>query len=86
MGLGGLAHSGVGGVRLARTVGSVVFVSSGLGSPPGDVLLVLAAGSRLSAYISAAVGENRIPAWFLDGWFKATGLARRLRGVDERVR
>src|SRR5207244_4313893 len=38
-------------------VGAVVFVSSGLGSPPADVLLVLAAGSRLSAYIGATVGE-----------------------------
>jgi ATP-binding cassette subfamily B protein len=38
-------------------VGAVVFVSSGLHSPPADVLLVLAAGSRLSAYIGATVGE-----------------------------
>src|SRR5690348_15316000 len=38
-------------------VGAVVFVSSWLGSPPGDVLLVLAAGARLSAYIGATVGE-----------------------------
>ena len=38
-------------------VGAVVFVASGLGSPPGDVLLVLAAGSRLSAFIGATVGE-----------------------------
>ncbi|MFL5803109.1 MAG: ABC transporter ATP-binding protein [Roseiflexaceae bacterium] len=38
-------------------VGAVVFVSSGLGAPPGDVLLVLAAGSRLSMYIGATVGE-----------------------------
>jgi ATP-binding cassette subfamily B protein len=38
-------------------VGAIVFVSSGLGSPPGDVLLVLAAGSRLSMYIGATVGE-----------------------------
>jgi ATP-binding cassette subfamily B protein len=38
-------------------VGAVVFVSTRLGSPPGDVLLVLAAGSRLSAYIGATVGE-----------------------------
>jgi ATP-binding cassette, subfamily B, bacterial len=38
-------------------VGAVAFVSLGLGSPPGDVLLVLAAGSRLSAYIGATVGE-----------------------------
>jgi ATP-binding cassette subfamily B protein len=38
-------------------VGAVVFVSSGLDAPAGDVLLVLAAGSRLSAYIGATVGE-----------------------------
>ncbi|MEY2433344.1 MAG: ATP-binding cassette, subfamily bacterial [Acidimicrobiaceae bacterium] len=38
-------------------VGAVVFVSSGLDAPPGDVLLVLAAGSRLSAYIGNTVGE-----------------------------
>src|ERR1700681_2916992 len=38
-------------------VGAVVFVSSGLRRPAGDVLLVLAAGSRLSAYIGATVGE-----------------------------
>jgi ATP-binding cassette, subfamily B, bacterial len=34
-----------------------VFVASGLDASPGDVLLVLAAGSRLSAYIGATVGE-----------------------------
>jgi ATP-binding cassette subfamily B protein len=38
-------------------VGAVVFVSSGLDAPPAEVLLVLAAGSRLSAYIGATVGE-----------------------------
>jgi len=41
----------------AGFVGAVVFVSSGLGEGPGNVLLVLAAGSRLSAYIGATVGE-----------------------------
>jgi ATP-binding cassette subfamily B protein len=38
-------------------VGAIVFVASGLDSPAGDVLLALAAGSRLSAYIGATVGE-----------------------------
>src|SRR5207244_10295553 len=38
-------------------VGAVVFVSAGLRAPAGDVLLVLAAGSRLSAYVGATVGE-----------------------------
>jgi ATP-binding cassette subfamily B protein len=41
----------------AAYVGAVVFVSSGLQAPAGDVLLVLAAGSRLSAYVGATVGE-----------------------------
>jgi ATP-binding cassette, subfamily B, bacterial len=38
-------------------VGAVVFVTHVLRAPAGDVLLVLAAGSRLSAYIGATVGE-----------------------------
>jgi ATP-binding cassette, subfamily B, bacterial len=38
-------------------VGAVVFVASGLDAPADDVLLVLAAGARLSAYIGATVGE-----------------------------
>ncbi|MEN3362489.1 MAG: ATP-binding cassette, subfamily bacterial, partial [Mycobacteriales bacterium] len=41
----------------AGYVGAVVFVASGLHAPAGSVLLVLAAGSRLSAYIGATVGE-----------------------------
>jgi len=38
-------------------VGAVVFVSSFLRAPASSVLLVLAAGARLSAYIGATVGE-----------------------------
>lgn len=38
-------------------VGAIVFVSAGLRAPAGAVLLVVAAGSRLSAYIGATVGE-----------------------------
>jgi ATP-binding cassette, subfamily B, bacterial len=41
----------------AGYVGAVVFVASVLRASPGDVLLVLAAGSRLSAYVGATVGE-----------------------------
>ncbi len=49
-------------------VGAIVFVSSGLGMPPGDVLLVLAAGSRLSAYIGATVGEiGFLRGFWMDG-------------------
>src|SRR5438552_8690214 len=41
----------------AAYVGAVVFVASVLAAPPGEVLLVLAAGSRPSAYIGGTVGE-----------------------------
>ncbi|HEX7037122.1 MAG TPA: ABC transporter ATP-binding protein [Pseudomonadales bacterium] len=41
----------------AGYVGAVVFVAWGLAASAGAVLLVLAAGSRLSAYIAATVGE-----------------------------
>lgn len=41
----------------AAYVAAVAFVASRPRATPGDVLLVLAAGSRLSAYISATVGE-----------------------------
>src|SRR5436309_2792230 len=38
-------------------VGSVVFVSAGVHASAGAVLLVLAAGARLSSYVGATVGE-----------------------------
>jgi ATP-binding cassette subfamily B protein len=41
----------------AGYIGAIVFVSVGLHATSGQVLLVLAAGSRLSAYIGATVGE-----------------------------
>lgn len=58
-------------------VGAIVFVSSGLHAPAGDVLLALAAGSRLSFYIGATVGE----IGFLRGiWMDA---ARRLAWLED---
>ncbi len=41
----------------AAWVGAAAFVSLGIRASAGDVLLVLAAGARLSAYIGATVGE-----------------------------
>ncbi len=38
-------------------VGAIVFVSKGLAAPAAQVLLVLAAGARLSFYVGATVGE-----------------------------
>ena len=49
-------------------VGAVVFVATGLRAPAGSVLLVLAAGARLSAYVSGAVGEiGFLRAIWMDG-------------------
>jgi ATP-binding cassette subfamily B protein len=48
--------------------GAVVFVSSGLHAPGAAVLLVLAAGARLSAYIGATVGEiGFLRGFWMDG-------------------
>jgi ATP-binding cassette subfamily B protein len=61
----------------AGYVGGIVFVSSGLSAPPGDVLLALAAGARLSFYVGGAVGE----IGFLRGvWMDA---ARRLAWLED---
>jgi ATP-binding cassette, subfamily B, bacterial len=52
----------------AAYVGAVVFVTWGLRASAGDVLLVLAAGSRLSAYIGATVGEvGFLRGFWMDG-------------------
>jgi ATP-binding cassette subfamily B protein len=49
-------------------VGAIVFVSSGLRAPASQVLLVLAAGARLSAYIGATVGEiGFLRGFWMDG-------------------
>ena len=49
-------------------VGAVVFVSSALRAPASQVLLVLAAGARLSAYIGATVGEiGFLRGFWMDG-------------------
>jgi len=50
-------HAAAWAVFGAGYVGAIVFVSSSLRAPVGDVLLAVAAGSRLSFYVGAAVGE-----------------------------
>jgi ATP-binding cassette subfamily B protein len=60
----------------AAYVGAVVFVAVGLRSSAGSVLLALAAGARLSAYIGATVGE----IGFLRMWSYG---ARRLAWLED---
>jgi ATP-binding cassette subfamily B protein len=61
----------------AAYVGAVVFVASGLDASAGEVLLVLAAGSRLSLYVGQTVQE----ANFLRGfWLDAS---RRLAWLED---
>jgi ATP-binding cassette subfamily B protein len=49
-------------------VGAIVFVSYGIRSPADSVLLVLAAGAQLSAYIGATVGEiGFLRGFWMDG-------------------
>ena len=61
----------------AAYVGAIVFVTAGLHSSAGNVLLVLAAGARLSAYVGATVGE----VGFLRGiWMDG---ARRLAWLED---
>jgi ATP-binding cassette subfamily B protein len=50
-------HAMAWAIFAAGYVGSVVFVAAGLHASAGAVLLVLAAGARLSAYVGATVGE-----------------------------
>ncbi len=61
-------------------VGAIVFVSSTLGAPVGDVLLTLAAGSRLSFYVGATTGE----IGFLRGVWASS--AQRLAWLEDYAR
>jgi ATP-binding cassette subfamily B protein len=68
----------------AAYVGAVVFVASGLDAPVGDVLLVLAAGSRLSQYVGATVGEiGFLRGIWLDGAKRLAWLEDYSKRLDE---
>jgi len=63
-----LWHAGAWAIFGLAYAGAVVFVSSVLRAPASQVLLVLAAGARLSAYIGAAVGEiGFLRGFWMDG-------------------
>jgi ATP-binding cassette subfamily B protein len=67
-------------------IGAVVFVASVLNSTPGAVLLVLAAGARLSAYIGATVGEiGFLRGIWMDGSRRMAWLEDYAEAVNEHV-
>ena len=78
----------------AAYVGAIVFVAEGLDAKPAAVILVLVAGSRLSQYVGATVGEigflrgiwldsSRRLAWLED--YAAAADAHAQRPVPERL-
>ena len=70
-------HTAAWAVFGAGYVGAVVFASAVRHAPAAEVLLVLAAGSRLSAYVAATVGEiGFLRGMWLDG-------ARRLAWLED---
>lgn len=72
--------SGAWAVFALAYVGAVVFVAAGLRAPVGSVLLILAAGAQLSAYVGATIGE----IGFLRGiWMDG---ARRLAWLEDYAR
>lgn len=75
-------------VFAAGYIGAIVFVTWGIHASPGNVLLVLAAGSRLSAYIGATVGElGFLRGIWMDGSIRLAWLedyAAAQRGVADR--
>jgi ATP-binding cassette subfamily B protein len=68
----------------AAYVAAIVFVASGLEASAGSVLLVLAAGSRLSQYVGAAVGEiGFLRGIWLDASRRLAWLEDYAAGIDE---
>jgi ATP-binding cassette subfamily B protein len=67
-------------------VGAIVFVAYGLGAPAGSVLLVLAAGMSLSAYVAATVGEiGFLRGFWMDGSRRLAWLEDYAASFNERA-
>jgi ATP-binding cassette subfamily B protein len=70
-------HATAWGIFGAGYVAAIVFVTQVVGASASQVLLVLAAGSRLSSYVSATVGElGFLRGFWMDG-------ARRLAWLED---
>ncbi|MGE3461327.1 MAG: ABC transporter ATP-binding protein [Pseudomonadales bacterium] len=83
-------HTAGWAIFAAGYIGAIVFTAWGIQASPGNVLLVLAAGSRLSAYIGATVGEiGFLRGIWMDGSIRMAWLEdyaeRQTRGADAAV-
>ena len=76
-----VAHGGVGGVRRRRTSRPSCSSSTGLDRGVGDVVLVVAAGTRLVSYIGATAGELGFLRGLLARLVAAADVAGGLRGA-----
>ena len=82
-----LWHSLAWAIFGAAYVGGVVYVAYGIDASAGAVLLVLAAGSRLSAYIGATVGEiGFLRGIWMDGSQRLAWLEDYAAAIDGRRR
>jgi ATP-binding cassette subfamily B protein len=78
-----LWHTLAWGVFAAAYVASVVYVASGLDRGVGDVVLVLAAGTRLARYVGATAGElGFLRGFWLDSSRRLTWLEDYAAGID----
>ena len=79
-------HSLVWAVFGFAYVGAIVFVASGLDRGVGDVVLVVAAGTRLASYVGATAGElGFLRGFWLDSARRLTWLEDYAAGVDLRA-
>ena len=79
-----LVHAAAWAVFGVAYVAAIVFVASVLDASAGSVLLVVAAGSRLSQYVAAAVGEiGFLRGIWLDASKRLAWLEDYAAGIDE---
>ncbi len=77
-------HSFVWALFGGAYVGAVVFVSAGINGSVGQVVLVMAAGTRLATYIGATAGElGFLRGFWLDSSRRLTWLEDYALGADE---
>lgn len=81
-----LWHMTAWGVFGASYIGAIVFIAAVHHGTAAQVLLVLAVGSRLSAYIGATVGEiGFLRGFWLDGSRRLAWLEDYAKGLSERA-